>query len=489
MEGVGMMELMTHEGCAACGYGRVEESASCYDDRPCTERDIQCVWYDARLRPERLLTHAGEAVRVIEPGRWNLEAGPDFLDAILEIGPDRRRVMGDVEIHVHSRDWLHHGHGDDPAYARVVAHVTFDDAPLPVGALPAGTLQLSLRLPLLANPQFSFEAIDPTAYPFATLPPTQRPCERALADWSPDEHQALLRAAGRQRLAMKAARIKERIREVGAEQALYEETLVALGYKQNGQAFRRLARQAPLARLRNEADGDMVTAYAILVGLAGLMPEKTQERWDAETRTFVRDLWDRWWKRRAAWDGAELPRPLWKLAGGRPHNHPLRRMAAAAALFGAAKMEWMESLVHMVGTEPLAGLRRAAAALQEAAVFPFWEKRLGLSSKPGVGRVDLIGSDRVAAWLTNVAVPWLAAQGNNMSAYVEAVPGEADNAHHRQTRNVLFGHDHNAALFNSGLVQQGLLQIFHDFCLNARNDCRGCRFVSALSRSGHRGQI
>ena len=104
-----------------------------------SERHVQAIWYDGTLRPGELRTAGGTPVRVVDPGRWNLEAGPDFLDAVLEIGDDLRRVRGDVEIHVRATDWAAHGHGQNPAYADVVAHVTWHPGPPPVaddGALP-----------------------------------------------------------------------------------------------------------------------------------------------------------------------------------------------------------------------------------------------------------------------------------------------------------------------------------------------------------------
>jgi len=52
----------------------------------------------------------------------------------------------------------------------------------------------------------------------------------------------------------------------------------------------------------------------------------------------------------------------------------------------------------------------------------------------------------------------------------------------RLTALHLFGRDHNPAAFyaDNGLLQQGLLQIYLDFCLNAGPDCEGCSLCQTL---------
>ena len=69
-----------------------------------TEKHIQAIWYDPALRPSDLCTCDGRKVNVIHPGEWNLEAGPDFQHAVLEIGDAHCRVTGDVEIHICPND-------------------------------------------------------------------------------------------------------------------------------------------------------------------------------------------------------------------------------------------------------------------------------------------------------------------------------------------------------------------------------------------------
>ena len=145
-----------------------------------TERHIQCVWTDSRFRPASIITSDGESISVINPGRWNLEAGPDFIDAVLLIGIEKRRVQGDIELHIHPADWNSHGHNSDPRYNRIIAHVCYFPGRLDKNALPAGTVQISLRDLLLADRSFTFENIDVTAYPYAPVSTQTPPCGKIM---------------------------------------------------------------------------------------------------------------------------------------------------------------------------------------------------------------------------------------------------------------------------------------------------------------------
>jgi hypothetical protein len=66
------------------------------------------------------------------------------------------------------------------------------------------------------------------------------------------------------------------------------------------------------------------------------------------------------------------------------------------------------------------------------------------------------------------------------------LPPEDDNRFIRHTAHSLFGHDHNPALYRTGLRQQGLLQLFHDFCLNSRECCGACTLPRALASQPQR---
>lgn len=446
---------------------------------PFTERHLHCVWYDPSLRPHSLRSATGATIVVENPGRWNLEAGPDFLNAVLRIGPEQRRVVGDIEVHIHAADWRHHGHADDPRYAHIIAHITYFPGASEIDSLPPNTLELALKTPLEEHPTFFFEDIDISAYPHAMLSREATPCAHALRDWSPADLCHLLDTAGHERLRRKTHRLAERMRTLDASQVLYETCMAALGYKHNSLPFRRLAHTLPVKVLREHAN--METAYVLLVGIAGLIPQHIDNLWDMETRTWIRHLWDTWWKHRAHWADRLLPASLWVDNHLRPQNHPLRRIAAAATLFGGPT-DLADDIIALDRSRPESWYAAVRARLGNPSGPAYWTQRLSLGSRPR-NDIRLLGDKRIAAITTNVIIPFLAATGQDVAPLLNRIPKESDNASLRHTAFVLFGRDHSPRLYNTGLRQQGLLQIFQDFCLNAHTNCIDCPLVTAIRES------
>jgi hypothetical protein len=116
--------------------------------------------------------------------------------------------------------------------------------------------------------------------------------------------------------------------------------------------------------------------------------------------------------------------------------------------------------------------------LVEVSRSPAVEPPLSLGGPAGKPAA-LLGTARAAAIVTNAVIPYLAATGNaSMEALYDRLPPEEIGAPARAMANRLFGRDHNPRVLyeHSGLLQQGLLQIFSDFCLNDRSGCAECRF-------------
>lgn len=331
---------------ACCRYVRCARE-------PLTERHVQAIWYDRYMRPERLVTRQGLEVRVVHPGDWNLGAGPDFRNAVLEVGPARRRLRGDVEIHLAPSDWETHAHGEDPAYRNVVAHVTWGCGPEPP-TLPTGAVSIWLGRYMMALPGFSPEQIDLSAYPFARLPIAERPCSAHFRN-NPELAREVLSGAGEHRLRAKGRRLAAILaaRSPDARQVFYEEVMNALGYRRNARGFRRIAMRVPYAQLVAEPD-------------------------NAEGALLAASSFEEWNRR-----------------GLRPHNTPEARLSAAAGIFTRTRiMELAEAarfdeadcreMVRLMTDGRRMGRGRAGAILANV-VVPF---------ALGAGRVS-----RVPDWL------------------------------------------------------------------------------------------
>ena len=377
-----------------------------------TERHVQAIWYDATLRPRRLYTRRGSEVNVVSPGEWNLTAGPDFRNAVLEIGKDRRRICGDVEVHLCPADWDFHHHGADPEYRNVIAHVTWGCGPDPA-SLPPGAITIWLGRFVNGNPAFDPLQIDLAAYPYAHLPEEKCRCEEAYHG-KPDEAIDILRKAGRHRLRMKARRLAGRLAEIprgGRRQIFYEEVMTALGYSRNARQFRRVAERIPIDELPQT-----VAEAQVALRTAGSFEE-----------------FDR--------------------VSVRPNNSPEVRLDHAALVFtGTPVME-----------------------LAEVGDFSRSECRAMIGAMSRSGEVHCMGRGRAAAVLANVIVPWAMAEGR-IDEVPEWLPAEDVSDPVRLTAFRMFGRDHNpAALYSAnGLHIQGLLQIRRDCCLKEWPECHGC---------------
>ena len=89
------------------------------------EKIIQYIWQKRKLSPHPLHTTDGKKVEVINPGLYNHDAGPDFLEAHIKI--DGVLWVGNVEIHEKTSDWFRHHHNNDPRYKNIILHVVLQN--------------------------------------------------------------------------------------------------------------------------------------------------------------------------------------------------------------------------------------------------------------------------------------------------------------------------------------------------------------------------
>ena len=437
---------------------RIRETASAYSEAPPSEKHLQAFWYDARYQPKTLIDHLGDRYHLTHPGQWNQEAGPDFIAAQLTRDSDQQILEGDAEIHLHPNGWKQHGHTNDPNYQEVKFHITWHPGLVEPTILPPDTLQFCLQ----DLGPFNFDKIDPSAYPWDIQSPLTT-LQKTFEAWSPDEQEGFLEAAGQERLRRKTIIFADRIQKHESEQALYEGVLTALCYKQNKQAGFQLAQAIPHERLRSASAEQTEKAYALLMGIAGLLPHESP---DHEASSFIRTTWDLWWKEKEPWSEQILSRSAWNFSSTRPANHPTRRFMAAASLF--SQTQPLSQLVLKAPTEQAKDWRKKINELLQTETQSFWSDRLTLHKKNGQA-IALVGKDRAAHIITNAIIPWLCAQNPDLPLFDfldDMLPHEPMNHVIRSTAHALLGRDHSPKRYQHALQRQGLMQIYHDYGLN-----------------------
>lgn len=87
---------------------------------------LHYLWKYKLIPFHKMLLTTGENFKIVYQGDYNAyESGPDFLNAKVEI--DGLLWVGNVELHVRSKDWFLHNHHIDHAYDSVILHVVYEE--------------------------------------------------------------------------------------------------------------------------------------------------------------------------------------------------------------------------------------------------------------------------------------------------------------------------------------------------------------------------
>lgn len=428
--------------------------------RTFNELELQARWFAGDFGKSFTGT-AGEAIEIVQFGTWNREAGPDFSDAVLRRASGEI-LRGSIEFDLTDQSWETHGHATNPAFDDTVLHVFVES-----GGRDFFTRTTTHR-------QVPQVRVDPATLPtaFSLNLPLARPgrCHAPLRGQPEEKIRSILEAAAQFRLQRKAQRLQRLSELHGNEEALHQELAAALGYKQNKLAFTLLAQRMPAKTLRKRPD----EIEAILFGLAGFLTAPDLGKFARGTRQYLRVLWDQWWPRRAALERLILPPRTWRLSGTRPLNHPQRRLAALAGIVA----DWPK-LLRSLGKDDLAPARQFFLEL----AHPFWNFHYTLTSAPAAAEMALVGETRITEILANVILPWRQLQERTVWPDFVQLPARLTNRRLETGAARLFGDDPRRPRFLRTVAQQqGLLQIYEDFCLQDESDCAQCPFPEQMQK-------
>jgi hypothetical protein len=424
------------------------------------ELELQARWFAGEFG-RKFQTLTGERVEIIQFGFWNHEAGPDFQDAAIRIA-GRPILHGAIEIDLLDRNWELHGHATNPAFDDAILHIFLERS----GVEFFARTSTHRNVPQV---QLDLASLRDAATGMVPLAHAGR-CVAPLRNLTAERITSILEGAAKFRLQQKANRLRQRIEAHGQEEALFQAMAEALGYKQNRLPFTLLTQRLSVTFLRKQRED----SEALLFGVAGFLDSHDLDAVRKSTRTYLRILWDRWWKYREQFSRLVLPPKIWKTSGARPPNHPHRRLGALAALV----LEWKTVVSLACGSEA-AALVSFLTNLQH----DFWSHHYTLAAGNTLRSVALIGESRAAEILANVIYPLAVNDGREVWNDYKTLRAQLSNQAARIAAARLFADDPRQHGFVRTLAgQQGLLQIYEDFCLRDASDCASCPLPEQLRR-------
>lgn len=285
-----------------------------------TEAFLQYVWGQRLYASAEQRTTGGDVVEVLNPGRLNTDAGPDFFNAQVRVGGTT--WAGNIEVHKTTDDWFRHGHDSDPAYDNVILHVVGQSSGRKVTTSGGETVpEVVLRFDMSLYERY--EALR-SAKGLESIR-----CAGVLRSVPSVVSIAWLDALVAERMGQKAELALRHIDEFkgDVDQAFFCLLARSIGSRVNSEPMELMARHTPL-RVLLKHNGNIQTE-AVLLGQAGLL-ESCQD-----DDVYVTALKREYALLRAKFGLSPIDGSIWKYARLRPQNFPDVRLVQLAAIVRA----------------------------------------------------------------------------------------------------------------------------------------------------------
>lgn len=456
---------------------------------------VQKLWNGQRFFNANLLSIDGREIRVLKPGVWNREEGPDFMHAELEI--NGKLHVGDVEIHVKSSEWYTHKHHLNSRYNRVVLHVVFfnDDFNLRT------RLQNGKRIPTLELLKWIDTPIgdlfDETVQTEADATNFCRVTGNRL---NIENLKNAFESLGTERFLEKADAVRLLRTRLNFEQILYEGVMEALGYSQNSKPLRELAQRVPFSDFDHKSEHEI---QAILFGIAGLLPSQSEKPLPGNDTNdpFIVALETLWEASAHAKHPDRMHMSQWRFGKIRPYNYPTRRIAAMSQLIyhcqGSLMMYFLPTCEKAATVNTPKLLRTIRIELLNLLMLDpigYWETHANFG-KGGTQKAKLIGESRALDIMVNKILP---------VAYIWAVESESrklqnailrlysdytklqENSIIRQVGKQVFSEAQPMHLIKpTAKIQQGMIRLYKNYCADQLCDlCPIIEHNAVLSEEG-----
>ncbi|MBI9041708.1 DUF2851 family protein [Lutibacter sp.] len=282
------------------------------------ENLLHFIWKLKLFSFNNLQSCSGEPIQINSVGIENFNAGPDFLNAKIEI--NGQLWAGNVEIHLNSSDWYHHQHEIDENYDSVILHVvwTHDIDVFRKDNKPISTLELKnyVSAELLVNYQ---ELFDKRKHWIN--------CENSISTIDSFTLKNWIERLYFERLEQKATYFQEVLNKTNNN---WEATLFVLlaknfGLKINAEAFLNTALSFDFSTLRKVAHNQQ-QVEALLLGQAGMLFEVVENEYFKQLKNSYNYL-------KVKFKLVSISKNEIHFFRLRPNNFPTIRLSQLASLY------------------------------------------------------------------------------------------------------------------------------------------------------------
>ena len=419
-----------------------------------TEEFLQFIWKHRLFENDNLFSTRGEKLEIIDIGRHNHDAGPDFFGAQIRI--NNILWAGNIEIHLKSSLWYQHEHHKDPAYDNVILHVVADDDGNVIvgGKRELPCLILNFNQNLLKNYNFLMSSANwiPCYHEIRTVE------KFFIRNWL--DRMILERL---ERKSLDVVKVLE-LNKNSWEETFYQIVARYFGMKVNADPFQQLAQGLPLKVLARQKNS-LLQIEALLFGQAGLLNESHTDEYYKTLQAEYRFLADKY-KLKA------LPAHRWKWLRLRPGNFPTIRIAQLAALIHKSSSLFSKILAC---TD-----YKSITELLEVEVSKYWKNhyQFGVESKT---RNKRLGSMGIQSIIINSVVPVLFSYGEvSGKEYLKERALQLLDSIPAEKNSIISRWEKCGVQVDSSWSSQALLQLKLNYCDKYR--CLQCEFGNRIIR-------
>ncbi|GAA4281502.1 DUF2851 family protein [Gaetbulibacter aestuarii] len=415
---------------------------------------LHFLWKFKKFHTTNLKTDRGEPVQIIALGEHNLNAGPDFFNARLNIG--HQLWAGNVEIHIKSSDWYLHQHEIDKTYDNVILHVVWEhDTPIfrkTNQPIPTLILKDYINPELISSYQHLFQEKKKWIN-----------CENDFQYVDDFLLQHWLERLYFNRLEQKTKAILQLLEESKNdwEAVLFKMLCKSFGSKINGDAFLTLANSIDYSIIR-KTKSNLQALEALLLGQAGLLEKEPQTLYHEQLRKDFQFLKQKFTLNQ----DSVLPLQFFRL---RPLNFPTIRLSQLAQLYHQEENLFSKLLE--------CNTKACFYDLLKSTASEFWNTHytffaVSKYSKKSVSHafIDLI--------LINTIIPLIFCYQKKQGSHNSDNLVSLSKSIKAESNNIISGFKHLNVTSKSALETQALIELKTHYC--DKNQCLQCAIGNSL---------